>query len=84
MNRREFLMSTFIGVAGLSHVSRVVSQTKTVAPNLGALVDEKRLKLSNREVTRLVDVYDTYRAANCHCDVTAKPPAGHDGPSRRL
>jgi hypothetical protein len=55
MNRREFLMSTCVGVAGLSHVSRVASQTKTIAPNLAALVDDKGPKLFNRDVTRLVD-----------------------------
>jgi hypothetical protein len=55
MNRREFVISTFVGVAGLSRVARVASQKKTIAPNLGDLVDEKRLKLFNRDVIRLVD-----------------------------
>src|SRR5712691_11833064 len=55
MNRREFLISTCVGVAGLSPVSRVASQAKTIAPNLGALVDGKSPKLFNRDVTRLVD-----------------------------
>src|SRR5258708_20435691 len=55
MNRREFLISTCVGVAGLSHMSRVGSQTKTIAPNLGALVDEKSATFFNRDVTRLVD-----------------------------
>jgi hypothetical protein len=55
MNRREFLISTLAGVAGLSHVSRVVGQTKTTSPDLGALVNEKSLALFKREATRLVD-----------------------------
>jgi hypothetical protein len=55
MNRREFVISTFVGVAGLSHVSRMAGQTKTIAPSLGALIDAKSLTLFNRNATRLVD-----------------------------
>jgi hypothetical protein len=55
MNRREFMMSTFVGVVGLSEVSRVAGQAKTMTPDLGALVDTKSLKLFNRDASRLVD-----------------------------
>ena len=48
MNRREFVISTFVGVAGLSHVSRVASQTKTVAP-----------KVPNDQVGKLIVVSRT-------------------------
>ena len=55
MNRREFLISTSVGMAGLSHVSDVASEAQTITPNLGALVDDKSQKQGNRNVTRLVD-----------------------------
>src|SRR3979411_1372714 len=45
MNRREFVFSTFAGVVGLSEVSRVAGQAKTITPDLGALAEKKSLKL---------------------------------------
>ncbi len=55
MNRREFVVSTFAGVVGLSEVSRVAGQAKTITPDLGALADKKSLTLFNRNASRLVD-----------------------------
>lgn len=55
MNRREFVVSTLAGVVGLSGVSRVAGQAKTIAPDLGALADAKSLKLFNRGASRFID-----------------------------
>jgi hypothetical protein len=55
MNRREFVISTFAGVVGLSRLSRVAGQAKTITPDLGALADKNSLKLLNRGASRLVD-----------------------------
>jgi hypothetical protein len=55
MNRREFVMSTFAGVVGLSEVARVAGQAKAITPDLAALADEHRLTLFNRAASRLVD-----------------------------
>ena len=55
MNRREFVVSTIVGMVGLSHVSRVAGQTKPVTPDLAALADSKGLKLFNRVASRLAD-----------------------------
>jgi hypothetical protein len=55
MNRREFVFSTFAGVVGLSEVSRMAGQAKTITPDLGALADSKSLTLFNRDASRLVD-----------------------------
>ena len=54
MNRRDFMVSTFAGVASLSEISRAV-QPKPITPDLGALADAKSLKLFNRIASRLVD-----------------------------
>ena len=42
MNRREFVISTFAGVAALFEVAGVAGQAKTITPDLGALADKKR------------------------------------------
>ena len=56
MNRREFVVSTVVGMVGLSHVSRVAAgQAKPVTPDLAALADGKGLKLFNRVASRLAD-----------------------------
>jgi hypothetical protein len=55
MNRREFVVSTFGGVAALSEVPRVAGQVKAITPDLGALADSKSLKLFNRAASRLAD-----------------------------
>ena len=55
MNRREFVVSTVVGMVGLSHVSRVAGQVKPVTPDLAALADSKGLKLFNRVASRLSD-----------------------------
>ncbi len=55
MNRREFVVSTLAGVVGLSGVSRVAGQAKTITPDLGALADAKSLKLFNRGASRFID-----------------------------
>ena len=55
MNRREFVVSAFAGVVGLSEISRVAGQAKTITPDLGALADKKGLTLFNRDASRLVD-----------------------------
>jgi hypothetical protein len=55
MNRREFVVSAFAGVVGLSGFSRVAGQAKTITPDLSALADKKSLTLFNRDASRLVD-----------------------------
>jgi hypothetical protein len=55
MNRREFIVSTFAGVVGLSELSDVAGQPKTITPDLGALADKSSLTLFNRRASRLVD-----------------------------
>jgi hypothetical protein len=55
MNRREFMVSTFAGVVGLSEVRRVAGQAKTITPDLAALADRKSLKLFNRDARSLVE-----------------------------
>ena len=55
MNRREFVASTLAGVVGLTHVSRLVGQGKTLAPDLLGLAEAKTLKLFNRAASPLVD-----------------------------
>jgi hypothetical protein len=55
MNRREFVVSTFVGVVSLSEIARVAGQAKTITPNLGALADGHGLTLFNRGASRLVD-----------------------------
>jgi len=55
MNRRDFMVATFAGVASLSEMSRAAGQPKPITPDLGALADAKSLKLFNRTAGRLVD-----------------------------
>jgi hypothetical protein len=55
MNRREFMVTTFAGVASLSEISRAAGQPKPITPDLGALAEAKSLKLFNRTASRLVD-----------------------------
>src|SRR5271167_3402131 len=55
MNRREFVISTFVGVMAPSEVARVACQAKTIAPDLAALADRKSLTLFNRDARSLVD-----------------------------
>ena len=55
MNRREFVVSTFAAVAGLSEIFRAAGQARTITPDLGALADTKSLTLFNRGASRLVD-----------------------------
>jgi hypothetical protein len=55
MDRRQFVVSTLAGVAGLSEIVRAAGQAKSVAPDLGALADAKRLTLFNRTASRIVD-----------------------------
>jgi hypothetical protein len=55
MNRREFVVSTFASVVGLSQVARVAGQAKTITPDLGALADKHSLRLFNRGASPLVD-----------------------------
>ena len=53
MNRREFVVAS-VGVA-LVTPFRVVGQSKTIEPDLGALADGKGLNASGRTITRLTD-----------------------------
>jgi hypothetical protein len=55
MNRREFVISACAGALTLTGVSRLAGQAKTIAPDLGALADAKKLTLFNRGASRLVD-----------------------------
>jgi hypothetical protein len=55
MNRREFMVSTCAGVAGLSHGARVAGQAKTITPDLSDLADKNSFTLFNRGASRLVD-----------------------------
>jgi hypothetical protein len=55
MTRREFVVSTAAGLAGLSGVARAAGQAKAIRPDLGALAEAKSLKLFNRTAIRLVD-----------------------------
>ena len=55
MKRREFVVSALAGTMGLSKLFRIAGQTKTIAPDLGALADTKSLKLFNRTASRLID-----------------------------
>jgi hypothetical protein len=55
MNRRDFMVLTGAGVAGLSSVARVIAQEKAITPDLGALADSASLRLFNRSASRLVE-----------------------------
>lgn len=55
MNRRDFVISTFAYAVGLSTASKVLAQTKTIAPDLAALADGKGLTVFNRTVTSISD-----------------------------
>jgi hypothetical protein len=55
MYRRDFVISTFVGVIGLSNASIVFGQKKTIEPDLAALVEGKGLKVFNRSLSALND-----------------------------
>jgi hypothetical protein len=55
MTRREFVVSTAAGLAGLSGLARAAGQAKVVKPDLGALLEARSLALFNRNASRLVD-----------------------------
>jgi hypothetical protein len=55
MNRREFVVSTLAGVMGLSEVSRVAGQAKTITPDIGILAERQSAVLFNRDASRLVE-----------------------------
>jgi hypothetical protein len=55
MNRREFVFSTFVGVAGMSTVARLLGQVKSVEPDLAALAGGKGLTVFNRTATAFSD-----------------------------
>jgi len=55
MYRRDFVISTFACVAGLSATSRVLAQKKAIEPDLAALAEGKGLKVFNRSLSVLND-----------------------------
>src|SRR5205809_7951456 len=55
MNRRTFLISTFAAATGLPSASRLIAQTKTLAPDLAALAESNGFQLANRGVTAFAD-----------------------------
>lgn len=55
MNRRDFVVSTFVYAVGLSAASRIVGQEKAIEPDLAELAEGKGLKVFNRSVSRLHD-----------------------------
>jgi hypothetical protein len=55
MNRRDFVISTFAYAVGLSTASRVLAQTKPIAPDLAALSQGKGLTVFNRTATNFTD-----------------------------
>ena len=55
MNRRKFVVSTFVGVLGFSELSRVAGQANAITPDLGGLADGKNLKVFNRAASPFVD-----------------------------
>ena len=52
MYRRDFVISTFACVVGLSTPSCAFVQKKTIEPDLAALVEGKGLKIFNRSLRR--------------------------------
>lgn len=55
MNRRGFLVSSFVGLAGLSRSERVVGQGRQVRVDLAGVADARAFKAFNRLVSRLDD-----------------------------
>ncbi|MBO0858832.1 MAG: hypothetical protein J2P21_10245 [Chloracidobacterium sp.] len=55
MYRRDFVISTFACAMGLSAVSRVLGQNKTIEPDLAALAEGKGLKVFNRSLSAIDD-----------------------------
>ncbi len=55
MKRRDFVISTFAYAVALSSASRILCQTKALQPDLAQLAESKRLKVFNRNVSRLND-----------------------------
>lgn len=55
MYRRDFVISTFSCVLGLSNAPIVFGQKKTIEPDLAALVEGKGLKVFNRSLSALND-----------------------------
>jgi hypothetical protein len=53
MDRRDFVVSAFTGMVGLSLVPRTSAQTQPIRPDLGELADRTRLLLFNRHAGRL-------------------------------
>lgn len=53
--RREFVLSTFAGIVGVSAFPHAFRQDKTETFDLAALLDAKRLNVLNRTATRLTD-----------------------------
>jgi hypothetical protein len=51
MYRRDFVISTFACVVGLSTASRVLGQKKTIEPDLAALAEGKGSKVFNRSLS---------------------------------
>ena len=54
MNRRDFVISTVAGVAGIATV-RIAGQTKPIERDLAALADSKGLSIFNRTATSFSD-----------------------------
>jgi hypothetical protein len=55
MHRRDFVISTIAYAVGLSSASRILAQTKTVAPDLAALAGGKGLTVFNRTASAFSD-----------------------------
>jgi hypothetical protein len=55
MYRRDFVISTFAGVIGLSNAPIVFGQKKTIEPDLAAFAEGKGLKVFNRSLSALND-----------------------------
>jgi len=55
MYRRDFVISTFACAMGLSTVSSVLGQKKTIEPDLAALAEGKGLKVFNRRLSAIND-----------------------------
>src|SRR5687768_4021357 len=55
MHRRDFVISTFACVVGISTSSSMLGQKKTIEPDLAALAEGKGLKVFNRSLSALSD-----------------------------
>jgi hypothetical protein len=55
MTRRDFIISAFASVVGISTASRVVAQKKAIEPDLANLAESKGLKVFNRSASSFSD-----------------------------